>query len=498
MNTIQQNKAFQDALNELNPEQREAVETIEGPVMVIAGPGTGKTQLLAARIGNILIKTDTRPDEILCMTYTDAGAFAMRKRLLEFIGPEAYNVKITTFHGFCNEVINHNPGWFGGYSYLQIISDLEKIDLLRSMIDGFGYDHPLKRLKGNIYFEQDRLKKLFEVMKQENWTHATLQNAVDALPEYLETQDGYVAKKKCTNKKTGEVFLKGDVRTDKISERVEKMGPILAAANELNNYNKAMEKAERFDFADMILWVLDLFNSQPELLADYQEKYQYFLVDEYQDTNGAQNDLLYLLAGYWERPNLFVVGDDDQSIYRFQGANMDNILDFRKKFDPEVIILHENYRSAQIILDRVTQLIENNQERLANRSGELQKKLAEKRKGQFPTPKVEVNAYHNNVHEEAAIAQQIVSLYESGANLDKVAVIYRKHAQAEPLIKYLSQRNIPLNVKRAVNVLSLPIIHQLINILQYLSLEHDEMYAGDHLLFDILHISAFGNSSKDI
>lgn len=138
---------FKKAIDTLNEKQRNAVDVIDGPVLVVAGPGTGKTQLLAARVGNILKSTDAQPRNILCLTFTEAGTISMRNRLLQFIGPEAYNVNISTFHAFCNQVIKENLPYFGGFRDLQLVSDLELVDVLHEIIDEFPDDHPLKKLK---------------------------------------------------------------------------------------------------------------------------------------------------------------------------------------------------------------------------------------------------------------------------------------------------------------------------------------------------------------
>ena len=163
-------KKFNEEYNRLNEQQRQAVDQIEGPVMVIAGPGTGKTQILSARIGKILLSdAQIDPGNILCLTYTDAGVVAMRKRLLHFIGADAYKVAIYTFHAFCNDVIQDNLCLFEKTS-LDPISDLERIELMKELIDGFGKDHPLKRYRGDVYFEITGLLWLFEHMKREGWT----------------------------------------------------------------------------------------------------------------------------------------------------------------------------------------------------------------------------------------------------------------------------------------------------------------------------------------
>ena len=145
-------KKFNEAYQKLNPQQQVAVDTIEGPVMVIAGPGTGKTQILAARIGKILLDTDALPENILCLTYTDAGTIAMRKRLQQFIGADAYKVNIYTFHAFCNDVIQDNLSLFEKTA-LDPISELENIQLFKILIDQFPKDHPLKRYRGDVYYE---------------------------------------------------------------------------------------------------------------------------------------------------------------------------------------------------------------------------------------------------------------------------------------------------------------------------------------------------------
>ena len=171
------NQNFLAALEKLNENQRKAVEQTEGPVLVIAGPGTGKTQILAARIGNILLKTDTLAHNILCLTYTDAGAVAMRKRLFDFIGPEAYRVNIYTFHAFCNNIIQENLDYFGKLE-LDAISDLERMELFRNLVDSFDKDHPLKRFRGDVYYEVGRLQNLFSVMKREDWSAEFIQEKI--------------------------------------------------------------------------------------------------------------------------------------------------------------------------------------------------------------------------------------------------------------------------------------------------------------------------------
>src|SRR5471030_353484 len=188
--TNKYNEKFQEALANLNPEQLAAVNKMDGPVLVVAGPGTGKTQILAARIGKILTDTDALPNEILCLTYTDAGAIAMRKRLFEFIGPDAYRVNIYTFHAFCNEIIQENLEYFGKLS-LESLSDLESAMLFRELVDEFPNDHLLKRFTGEVYYDAPRLKDLFSTMKKENWSEEIMNAAVEEYLKDLHLRDGF-------------------------------------------------------------------------------------------------------------------------------------------------------------------------------------------------------------------------------------------------------------------------------------------------------------------
>ncbi len=482
---------FNKALKELNPKQKEAVEIIDGPVLVVAGPGTGKTQLLAARVGHILKSTDTLPRNILCLTFTDAGVVSMRNRLLQFIGPEAYNVQISTFHSFCNQVIKENITYFGGYRDLQNISELELVDILHEIIDGFDDDHPLRRFKGDIYYERDRLKNLFNIMKQESWTSDNILEALGQYESYLEDQEDFQYKRKYKE------FSAGDPNPNKIIKELNKVKPLLSAVHEFNRYNELMLKRSRFDYNDMILWVLDQFSENPDLLADYQERFQYILVDEYQDTNGSQNELLFTLADFWDDPNLFVVGDDDQSIYRFQGANMNNIVEFNNRFNPKIIILDQNYRSSQEILDKSKILIDHNQERLVSQISGLQKDLKESRKEGLKI-KPRLIEYHNQVHENYGIAKQILELKNQGVALNRIGVLYRKHANASDLIKYLMIKNVPIKIKRKRNALEIDEVQRLLNILKYLNAEYKRNDSGEHFLFDILHYEYFGLSAREV
>jgi len=481
--TEQYNKAFAEAYNKLNQEQKRAVDQIEGPVMVIAGPGTGKTQILSARIGKILMATDARPGNILCLTYTDSGAIAMRKRLLSFIGPDAYKVNIYTFHAFCNDVIQENLSLFEKNS-LDPISELEKIQLYKILIDNLPKNHPLKRYRGDVYYEIRNLQYLFSAMKREGWIPEFINEKIDGYLADLCNRDLYICKRA-----TG-TFKKGDLRTDKIDEEREKMEKLRAAVNEFNNFQALMKDKNRYDFDDMINWVLKAFEEDKNLLANYQEKYQYILVDEYQDTSGTQNRLVHILINYWETPNVFVVGDDDQSIYRFQGANVENMLDFASSYarDLMTVVLTSNYRSIQSILNISKSVIDTNTERLVKKMDGMSKELiASNTRISHLTHQPVLKAYETPRHEMIDITNMINRLTGQGVTPGKIAVIYRENKYGEELIRYLKLKNIPLYSRRSINVLEIPFARKVIQILRYLAAEHDVPFGGDEMLFEILH-----------
>lgn len=488
---------FQKELSKLNKAQKEAVEHLEGPVLVIAGPGTGKTQILSARIGMILSSPETQasPHNILCLTYTDAGTIAMRKRLLKFIGPDAYRVHIYTFHAFCNQVIQDNLDHFG-YRDLQPLSDLECVTLFQDLVDSFPPKHPLKRYGADPYYETKRLKSLFDLMKRECWTPEFLSAKIDEYIADLPTREEYIYKR--ANSKIG--VKVGDLNYNKLNPEIEKAELLRAAANEYPKYIAMMREAKRYDYNDMILWVLDAFKGNQSLLLKYQERYLYFLVDEYQDTNGSQNEILNMLTTYWDNPNVFVVGDDDQSIYRFQGANVKNIVDFYDRYKESVrtIVMVENYRSSQNILDASKAVIDNNKERLVNKLNGLSKDLIAKNSELGNSSvKPRVIEYYNTIHEEAGVVKEIEKLFQSGIDLNEVAVIYRNHKLVANIVKALELKNIPLNVKQKINILELPFIQNIIKILDYIQKEFDKPGTAEYLLYEIMHYDFFGISSRD-
>lgn len=498
MNTLSDyNQQFQEALNKLNKVQKHAVETTEGPVMVIAGPGTGKTQILSARIGNILLNSDTQPHNILCLTYTDAGTIAMRKRLQDFIGPDAYKVHIYTFHGFCNQVIQDNQEFFG-YRGLQPISDLESIDLYHELVRNFSSENPIKRLTGDEFFYASWLKNLYAEMKKEAWTPDFLIDLCNQYLEDLKTDEAYIYKRPNSTKG----IKAGDLNLNKYTPEKDRIEKTIAAAQSFDTFQQMMLREKKYDYNDMILWVLKAFAESPTLLAKYQEKYLYFLVDEFQDTSRAQTEILNALIGYWESPNAFVVGDDDQTIYRFQGAEVDNLKKFRDQYQDQgltICMMEENYRSSQPILDASGALISSNKNRLVNLIDGLSKELvASNPVFQQVKNKPTITEYYNTTHEEAAICLELAAKHQAGHDLSEIAVIYRNHSVAANMVNFLEANQVPLNINRRVNVLDLPLVRNLIRILTYIWEEYEQPDSAEHLLFEIMHMEYFRISPRDI
>ena len=481
------NQQFAKEYERLNEQQRQAVDKIEGPVMVIAGPGTGKTQILAARIGRILLDTDVSPSNILCLTYTDAGALAMRRRLIQFIGSDAYKVNIFTFHAFCNDIIQDNLSLFEK-NELDPISELEKIELLKRLIDRFPKDHPLKRYRGDVYYEIKNLASLFSTMKQEGWKPDFIIKSINAYLDDLPNRDKFIAKRATKE------FKRGDVRTDKIEEEREKMSKLMAAVKEFDTFQSMMREKNRYDFDDMINWVIRAFEENNQLLLSYQERFQYILVDEYQDTSGTQNQLVRLLINYWEQPNIFVVGDDDQSIYRFQGANIENMEQFCCDFAKDLfkVVLTNNYRSTQNILDISKTLISRNEERLIAKMEGLSKELiASHPEISLLDHKPVILEFETQRHEMVGITLRVEELISQGVEPGKIGIIYKENRYGDELKKIFRQRNIPAYSKRNLNLLEVPLAQKVIQLLSYIAAEYDTPYGGDEMLFEILHFDFF-------
>ncbi len=362
---------FAQELRRLNKQQRQAVEAIEGPVMVVAGPGTGKTQILTLRIANILQKTDTSPESILALTFTESAVTSMKRRLLEIIGPTAYRVSIKTIHGFCNEIIQEYPQAFPMIAGEHNISEVDQINIIRSLLES-----------NRQRFSRDIVSSISE-LKREGLSPA-------------------------------------DVRENK------ELSELYAA------YQQQLQKMGRYDYDDMVLSVAQVLKKNRNLRLTLQEKYLYILVDEHQDTNQSQNSVIELLAGD-DSPNLFIVGDAKQAIYRFQGAQLENFTYFKKRFKrATVIALTENYRSTQTILDAALD-VALGQGALIARAPHAKKQISI-----AACATVESEAY--------AIARHIQERIKRGAKPQDIAALYRVHKDSALIARYLEKLGVPVSL----------------------------------------------------
>lgn len=490
---------FLSRYQQLNEQQRAAVDAIFGPVMVIAGPGTGKTEVLSMRIANLLrSEVQVQPQEILCLTYTDEAANAMRRRLLQIIGVAAQRVHITTFHAFGNNIIQNHPELFS-FRELELMTELERYALLHQMLDELPHGHPLQRIGSAVYFDAKHLYALFEVMKKENISAEQLSQSVDAYIAEMPTRE------KFQYKRNGQGYQKGDVKEHEVRAEIQRMETTRAAALLFPRYQELMREKGFYDYSDMLLWVLNALKTNEALLQSYQERFQFMLVDEFQDTNGVQNELLNTLTAFWENPNLFVVGDDDQSIYEFQGARIRNIIDFYEKHSQAVtvITLPQNYRSSQPILDSAGLLIWNNTQRLVYQLTHLKlDKNIRSANSRFlkdgESLQPEVRVYPNVLAEEAHVVASIEQLRQQGVPYHEMAVIYAQHKQAENIISLFERSNIPYQTRREVNALHEPVVAQLLLVLRYLHAERQATFSGEPFLFEILHAPYYEIAPPDL
>lgn len=476
-----------EILSSLNPEQKKAAEAIEGPVQVIAGPGTGKTQILASRIANILSKTDTDPWNILCLTFTEAGVIAMRKRLLQFIGPAAHQVQIHTFHSLCNQIIQDNQEFFGT-SKLSPIDDIEMEKVLNEICETISPETPLYNTY-DPYGIKFGLSKAFQTFKKENLGKSAIDKKLVAVEEEIRNSDDMYYK---TTRKGH--YNKGDFNERKFLPHKKSIAKLAQAAELYELYLKKLDTIQRYDFDDMILWVLEAFEKNEELLLTYQEQFQYVLTDEFQDTNGSQFKLIELLMNHWESPNIFSVGDDDQSIYAFQGANVTNMLGFGQLFNLglQEFVLTTNYRSSPEILGAASALIIHNKERLINVRAHLTKDLVAHKASETKPIVAECN---NPLHEASWVALKIEQNIKDGCNPNEIAVLYNKHKYAENLHRILQADKIPVSLNKSDNIFDISVIDFIIRILSYVNAEIQQPFSGEHELFRILHAPFFNINS---
>ena len=377
-----------DIYSTLNPQQQEAVYHTEGPLLILAGAGSGKTRVLTHRIAYLIDKKGINPWNILAITFTNKAASEMRERVDKIVGFGSESVWVSTFHSTC-------------------------VRILRRYIDRLGYD-----TRFAIYDTEDQKTLMKEVCRKLNIdTKKTKERSL--LAQISHAKDELITPDEM------ELNAGGDFVKKKVAEVYRE-------------YQAALRRNNALDFDDLIVKTVELFQNCGDVLENYQERFRYIMVDEYQDTNTVQFRLVSLLAGKYR--NLCVVGDDDQSIYKFRGANIRNILDFEKEFsDAKVIKLEQNYRSVGNVLEVANSVIRNNK-------GRKEKTLwTDNEKGE----KIRLRQFDTAYDEAQFIAEDIKDETAQGANYSDHAVLYRTNAQSRLLEEKFVAMNIHIRLSEA-------------------------------------------------
>ena len=374
----------------LNNEQREAVFCTEGPLLMLAGAGSGKTRSLTHRIAYLIEEKGVAPWNILAITFTNKAAQEMRERVDALVGYGSEDIWISTFHATCSRI-------------------------LRRHIDLLGYDRNF-----TIYDASDQKSLMKEVLKE-------MKIDTKQFPERSVMSEISSAK----NEYKSPLDYRNEYGSNFRNQRI---------ADIYEHYQKRLKENNALDFDDLLVKMVDLFQTNPDVLEHYQDRFQYIMVDEYQDTNTVQFLLVSLLAKKYR--NLCVVGDDDQSIYKFRGANIYNILNFEKVFpDAQVIRLEQNYRSTQNILNAANGVI-------ANNKGRKEKKLwTENQKGEL----VHFKQYDTEYDEADGVVSRINFLAMRGVQYKDMAILYRTNAQSRIFEEKLKQKNIPYAIVRGIS-----------------------------------------------
>lgn len=427
----------------LNDEQRQAVDAIEGPVMVIAGPGTGKTQILTLRIANILRRTQMNPRNILALTFTDSAANNMRRRLVEIIGPAGYGVTMTTFHGFANQIIGEFAYKFQFAKELRPIDAIEQIEIVEQLLDRLPLD-VVRPPRMPHHYLNEIIARISDLKKEGI--------SPEALEEICQLESDRLGN-------SPESFHTKGAHKGKVKAAVLEEMKHLARCRELaliyRGYQDDCLTKGLYDYDDMILFVINQLENDEELKAYYQERYQYILVDEYQDTNNSQNRLIELLSDYFETPNLFVVGDDKQSIFRFQGASTANLMHFYRRYPMmKIISLRKNYRSVQPILNSGRVIIDGAKERITRLINGVDDQLESVVNDEAEVPAVKAQVYSSSEIERFAIVEQIGQLIDRGVAASEIALIYKQNNEAIDFADLLSRRGITFTLEKGSDVLA--------------------------------------------
>jgi DNA helicase-2/ATP-dependent DNA helicase PcrA len=547
---------FTKRYNALNLNQKKAVNTIEGPVMVVAGPGTGKTELLSMRAANILRQTDVLPENILCLTFTDSGSVAMQQRLTDIIGKDAYNVSIFTFHSFGAEIMARHREYFYKGAEFRAADELHQRQILTSILETLPYTDPFASKMNGEFTALSDIKSALSDLKRSSLTEEELIAILDAndyvierteplLQEVFSERISKTTPEKLTlalekislidepqpimalprlsdvMKRSLASALEASLGHEKVTPPITEWKkqwmtldadkqPILKAKKQQEKlrslvyiyaqYVQRMREANLFDFDDMIVEVVQALETHPELRYELQESYQYIMVDEFQDTNLAQMRILLNLSApdvNEGSPNILVVGDDDQAIYGFQGADVSNILSFRTTFqDVEVITLTDNYRSAACILEASRNVITRGTERLEHQIPMLNKTLTPHASAADSV--AELVSMPTLASERAWLAESIKTQMQT-TTPSSIAVIARRHSDLEALLPYFKEANISVSYDKRDNILDDEVVIQLELLAEVvLALSESNLTKAETHLPELLAHPAWGVSTETL
>ncbi len=439
-----------------NEKQMECIKTLDGTVMVLAGPGTGKTFTIIQRIKYMIEEKKVNPVSVLCLTYSEAAANEMKARLVKEIGAQASGITVNTYHAFCNDIIKQNPSAFELLEGVSLIDDITRRTLMKEVIDEIKPIY-YRTKWGDAYYYIPELLSAVDEIKSNRITKDDYFNTLNTHSQWMgklnELNIEY--KKREETGKLVQTFLKS------YEDHKKKMGKAKEAWTIYEAYDIKLKQNNLIDFNDMISMVLDVFDYNKELLTQVASQYEYFLVDEYQDTNYAQNSIVFMLAEGANSDNIFVVGDDDQIIYEFQGAKTDTLEKFLLKFpQTKVICLNENNRSTQNILDFSYKVISQDNLRLENNPKfalyNISKKLTAKNPDIIPLNKeIQIHNFADFKQENNYIVSQIENIINSDncpkkdgeKDLSKIAVLARENNELNNFAKLLEARNIQYQIK---------------------------------------------------
>lgn len=472
-----------------NEKQQEAIDILKGQVMLLAGPGTGKTFTVINRIEKML-SDGVDPSSILCLTFSDAAASEMRQRLIKKMGVKASSVDIYTYHSFCNDIIKEYPSQFEMNGDVRLITDTEKITLMKECIDEAKLEYFVPA-RADKYFNTKNFISYVEKLKTKRISKEDYLDCLNTNPS-LRPRYKEIESEIYEREQAGKTQNKGRyAELEKIKTNIEKAKE-LWTLYEL--YCNKMLNNNLIDFSDMINFVLNAFEEDESFLIKISNKYKYFLVDEYQDTNDLQNRIIFNLVDANDEKNIFVVGDDDQIIYGFQGAKSDNIENFLTKYpQTQVICLNENNRSTQTILDFSNLVVSQDLNRLENNeyfknTYNISKKLTAKNpKIIEKDKKINRLQFAETIQEFNYIVDEIKNLVDSEAcptkdknekDLSQIAIIAKKRAELQTFSELLKAKNIPFQIDEGKSIFA---IRSTILIYFYLKAMNNHVLASDKL-----------------